>query len=88
MDSFEDPSEKDRFFSRLSTIPGIQPMPSIGSWILLHVDEPSDLARRVNRRLAPGIMSVPRGIKQAVRVQVGPPKDNEILLRTLRDICQ
>lgn len=85
--SYENPNEKDRFFSRLATIPGIQPMPSVGSWILLEVDDPSDLARKVNRRLAPGIVSVPRGIKRAVRLQVGPPKENEVVFRTLRDLC-
>lgn len=88
MPAYEEPGEKDRFFSRLATIPGIRPMPSMGTWILLHVDQPADLARKVNRRLSPGVMSVPRGIKGTVRVQVGPPKDNEILLRTLRDICR
>ena len=88
MQPYESPTEKDRFSSRLATIPGIQPLPSVGSWILLQVQEPADLARKVNRRLAPGIMSVPRGIKQAVRVQVGPPKENEVLLRTLRDLCR
>ena len=87
MQSIDNPNEKDRFFSRLATIPGIQPLPSVGGWILLQVEEPADLARKVNRRLAPGIMSVPRGIKQAVRVQVGPPKDNEVVLQTIRDIC-
>ena len=50
--------EKDRFFSRLATIPGIQPLPSVGDWILLQVSNPSELARKVNRRLAPGILSV------------------------------
>ena len=43
--------EKDRFASRLASIPGIQPLPSIGDWILLHVEKPSDLARKVNRQL-------------------------------------
>ena len=47
----------------------------------------SFLARRVNRRLAPGVMSVPRGIRGAVRVHIGEPKDNEVLYRALRDIC-
>lgn len=88
MSSYESPNEKDRFFSRLATIPGIQPMPSIGDWILLNVPEPADLARKVNRRLAPGIMSVPRGVQGAVRIQVGPPKENDVVLRTLRDLCR
>ena len=80
-------NEKDRFSSRLATIPGVRPKPSIGDWILLEVDEPHDLARKVNRRLAPGALSVPRGISGAVRVHVGEPKANETLLRTLRDVC-
>jgi histidinol-phosphate/aromatic aminotransferase/cobyric acid decarboxylase-like protein len=80
--------EKDRFFSRLSTIRGIHPMPSIGDWILLQVDKPTELARRVNRRIAPGVMSVPRGIDGAVRVHVGEPKDNEVLFKTIREFVR
>ena len=60
--------ERERFFSRLATIPGIRTMPSIGNWILVAVDNPSDLARKVNRRLEPGTISVPRHIQSAVRV--------------------
>ncbi len=82
----EEDGEKDRFYSRLASIPGINPMPSVGDWILLHVTEPSDLARKVNRRLAPGMVSVPRGMDGAVRVQVGDPKDNELLFRTIREV--
>ena len=78
--------EKDRFFSRLATIPGLRPMPSVGSWILIQVESPSDLARKVNRRLEPGVVSVPRGLEHAVRVQVGEPKANERVLRALREL--
>jgi histidinol-phosphate/aromatic aminotransferase/cobyric acid decarboxylase-like protein len=78
--------DKERFFSRLASIPGIQPMPSIGDWILLRVDSPSDLARKVNRRLAPGVMSVPRNVDGAVRIHVGTPKENEQLFRTIREL--
>lgn len=78
--------EKDRFFMRLSTIPGLRPLPSIGDWILLEVEDPSDLARRVNRRLSPGVLSVPRGMDRTVRVHVGDPKDNEAILSTLREL--
>jgi histidinol-phosphate/aromatic aminotransferase/cobyric acid decarboxylase-like protein len=77
--------EKDRFYSRLATIPGIRPMPSVGDWILLHVEHPQELARRVNRRLSPGIVSIPRQVAGAVRVQVADPKSNETLLKTLRE---
>jgi len=82
-----DTQEKDRFFSRLASIPGVQPLPSIGDWILLQVEEPSDLARKVNRRLEPGVMSVPRGLSNAVRIHVKDPKENELLLRTIREVC-
>jgi histidinol-phosphate/aromatic aminotransferase/cobyric acid decarboxylase-like protein len=77
--------EKDRFYSRLSTIPGIHPMPSIGDWILLRVSKPTEVARRVTRRLVPGIVSVPRHIDGAVRVIVSDPRTNEQVLRALRE---
>jgi histidinol-phosphate/aromatic aminotransferase/cobyric acid decarboxylase-like protein len=77
--------EKDRFYSRLATIPGVRPMPSVGTWILLRVEHPTELARRVNRKLAPGAMSVPRNVNGAVRIQVADPKTNEGLLRALRE---
>jgi histidinol-phosphate/aromatic aminotransferase/cobyric acid decarboxylase-like protein len=77
--------EKDRFYSRLATIPGIHPLPSIGDWILLRVERPNDVARRVARRLVPGIVSVPRHIEGAVRVTVNDPKTNERVLRALRE---
>ena len=60
--------ERERFFSRLATVPGVRTMPSVGSWILVAVDDPADLARKVNRRLEPGTVSVPRHIPGAVRV--------------------
>ncbi|MEM7516117.1 MAG: hypothetical protein AAF368_04225 [Planctomycetota bacterium] len=81
-------TEKDRFSSRLSSIQGVHPLPSIGDWILLRCDTPSDLARRVNRRLFPGAMSVPRGIDSAVRIHVADPKANEAMLKTIRDVIQ
>jgi histidinol-phosphate/aromatic aminotransferase/cobyric acid decarboxylase-like protein len=77
--------EKDRFYSRLATIPGIRPMPSVGDWILLHVAHPQELARRVNRKLAPGVVSIPRQVDGAVRIQVADPRTNEQLLRTLKE---
>jgi histidinol-phosphate/aromatic aminotransferase/cobyric acid decarboxylase-like protein len=78
--------EKDRFTSRLAMIPGVRPMPSVGQWILLQVEHPTELARRVNRRLAPGVMSVPRQVDGAVRIAVADPRQNESMLRALRDL--
>jgi histidinol-phosphate/aromatic aminotransferase/cobyric acid decarboxylase-like protein len=77
--------EKERFYSRLATIQGIQPMPSIGNWILLRVKDPTECARRVTRRLVPGLISVPRHVAGAVRITVSDPKTNERLLRALRE---
>jgi histidinol-phosphate/aromatic aminotransferase/cobyric acid decarboxylase-like protein len=80
--------ERERFYSRLATLPGVRPMPSIGSWILVHVDDPADLARRINRRLAPGVVSVPRNVGGALRLPVRDPKDNEELFKVVRDLTR
>jgi histidinol-phosphate/aromatic aminotransferase/cobyric acid decarboxylase-like protein len=77
--------EKDRFYSRLALIPGVQPMPSIGDWILLRVRQPNEVARKLTRRLVPGLVSVPRHIEGAVRLMVSDPKTNERVLRALRE---
>jgi len=77
--------EKERFYSRLACIPGIHPMPSIGDWILLRVEHPTELARKITRRVLPGLISVPRHVTGAVRVTVSDPKTNERLLRALRE---
>ena len=82
---FED-GEKDRFFSRLASIPGIRPMPSVGEWILIEVEEPSEFAARMDDALAPGLVSIPQGMDGAVRVPVGDPKDNELIFRTIRSV--
>ncbi len=78
--------ERERFFSRLATIPGVRTMPSIGSWILVKVDNPADVARKVNRRFAAGTASVPRHVAGAVRLPVRDPKRNEELFQTIRDL--
>ena len=80
--------ERERFYSRLSTISGIRPMPSIGEWILLKVDNPGDLARRINRRLEAAVVTVPRNVAGAVRIPVRDPKSNEDLFFALRDLAQ
>jgi len=78
--------ERERFYSRLTTIPGIHPMPSIGDWILVQVSQPSELARKLNRRLSPGLVSVPRHIEGVVRLPVQEPKANEALYNVLREV--
>jgi histidinol-phosphate/aromatic aminotransferase/cobyric acid decarboxylase-like protein len=78
--------ERERLYSRLATVPGIQPMPSIRNWILLETHVPQELARRVNRRMGPGTVSVPRHVDGALRIPVRDPKSNELLFRTIRDV--
>ena len=78
--------EKDRFYSRLASVPGVQPLPSIGDWILVRVSHPSDLARKVNRRVDNRPLSVPRHISGAVRITVSDPKTNELVLSSLREL--
>ncbi len=78
--------ERERFFSRLATIPGLRTMPSVGSWILVEVDNPAEVARKVNRRTDPGTVSVPRHVPGAVRIPVRDPKGNETLFRVFRDL--
>jgi histidinol-phosphate/aromatic aminotransferase/cobyric acid decarboxylase-like protein len=80
--------ERERLYSRLATVPGIQPMPSIRNWILLETHGPQDLARRINRRMGPGTVSVPRHVDGALRIPVRDPKSNEFLFRTVRELMK
>ncbi len=78
--------ERERLYSRLATVKGIRPMPSIRNWVLLETPNPQDLARRVNRRIAPGTVSVPRHVDGALRIPVRDPKSNQVLFQTIRDL--
>ena len=80
--------ERERLYSRLCKVRGLEPMPSIGAWILVNVDDPADLARKVNRRVAPGTVSVPRQVKSAVRIPVRTPRENEQLFQIVRELMQ
>lgn len=78
--------ERERLYSRLATVPGVHPLPSIRNWILLETQNPQELARRINRRIAPGTVSVPRHVNGAVRIPVRDPKSNELLFTTVRSL--
>ena len=78
--------ERERFYSRLSTIEGLEPMPSMDRWVLVQVDDPADLARKVNRRTEPGTVSVPRHVKSAVRIPVRSPRENEAVFAVVREV--
>lgn len=81
--------EHERFYSRLSSLPEVELMPSVGTWILMRVDDPQDLAERLNRRLYDGAVSIPHGIPGALRIPVRDAKENERVLaaivETIRD---
>jgi len=76
--------EHERFYSRLSTLPEVTLMPSVGTWILMKVDDPSDFAERLNKRLYDGAVSVPYGIPGALRIPVREAKEND---RVMESIC-
>jgi len=78
--------ERNRLSCRLATLAGIRTLPSIGAWILVRVDHPADVARKVNRRLAAGTARVPRHVPGALRLPVRDPRRNEELFRTLQDL--
>jgi len=80
--------ERERLYSRLCQIQGLEPMPSIGSWILVNVKEPADLARKINRRVAPGTVSVPRQVNGAVRIPVRSPRENEQLFQIIGELMR
>lgn len=80
--------ERERLYSRLSTVTGLDPMPSIGNWVLVTVEDPQDLARKINRRTAPGTVSVPRQLKSAVRFPVRTPRENEQLFAVIREVME
>ncbi|MBM3990601.1 MAG: hypothetical protein FJ298_06270 [Planctomycetes bacterium] len=76
--------EKDRYYSRLSSIPGIRPMWSeVGDWILLRVKRPNDVARRLRQIVPESVVSVPRAREGVLRVVVSDPKTNERIVRAL-----
>ncbi|HJP00655.1 MAG TPA: hypothetical protein QF764_02660 [Planctomycetota bacterium] len=77
--------EKDRLTSRLAGIDGVRTLPSVGTWIMLEVTEPTNLARKVNRRLGPGSMKVNRDVAGMVRIFVSDPSHNEQLFRAIRE---
>jgi histidinol-phosphate/aromatic aminotransferase/cobyric acid decarboxylase-like protein len=80
-----DNPEHERFYSRLSTLPQVELMPSVGRWILMRVDDPPALAERLNRRLYDGAVSVPHGIPGALRIPVREAKENERVLQAIAD---
>lgn len=75
--------EHERFYSRLSTLPQVELMPSVGSWILMRVDDPEGMVERLNRRLYDGAVSLPHGIPGALRIPVRDAKENERVLAAL-----
>jgi histidinol-phosphate/aromatic aminotransferase/cobyric acid decarboxylase-like protein len=78
-----DNPEHERFYSRLATLPEVDLMPSVGSWILMRVADPEDLMERLNKRLYDGAVSLPHGIPGALRIPVRDAKENERVLAAI-----
>lgn len=75
--------EHERFYSRLSTLPDVELMPSVGTWILMKIDAAPEFAERLNKRLYDGAVSVPHGIPGALRIPVRDAKENERVLASI-----
>jgi histidinol-phosphate aminotransferase len=81
-------AERERLFTKLSEIPWLVPYPSQANFILcrvvgkdarslkLHLAQQGILLRYFNKP----------GLQDAIRVSVGTPAQNDILIRTLKDI--
>lgn len=80
--------EHERFYSRLSTLPDVELMPSVGSWILMKVEDAVDFAERLNNRLYDGAVSVPHGIPGALRIPVRDAKENERVLASIAELLK
>ncbi|QDU68359.1 hypothetical protein [Engelhardtia mirabilis] len=80
--------EHERFYSRLSTLPDVELMPSVGSWILMKLDDAPGFAERLNQRLYAGAVSVPHGIPGALRIPVRDAKENERVLASIAELLK
>lgn len=80
--------EHERLCSRLSTIPGVDLLPSHGAWVLMRVSSPDSVATRLNRELFDGAVSVPRHLEGSIRIPVRSARENEQLLRAVTRVMR
>ena len=80
--------EKERLFNHLAGIDGIQPYPSTANFILcscISCDAPEIVAELKNRGILVRYFDHPR-LKNFIRISVGKPEHNDILVETLKEI--
>ncbi len=81
-------AERKRLYEHLQAIPGLQPYPSQGNFILCRLSGPSaaDIHQRLMRQ---GILvryfNKP-GLRDCIRISVGRPEENDRLLQALQSI--
>ena len=69
--------EHERVTSRLAAISGIELMQTIGTWVLMKVEDADQFADRLNRRLGEEAASVPQHLTGAMRIPVRDAKSND-----------
>ncbi len=72
--------EHERITSRLAAIRGIELMQTIGTWVLMKVEDAEAFAARLNRRLGEQAASVPQHLTGAVRIPVRDAKSNDLVI--------
>lgn|GEM_PF-5216731 len=80
--------EHERLCSRLSTIPGIDLLPSHGAWVLMKVESPDAIATRLNRELFEGAVTVPQHLDGSIRIPVRSARENEELLQAVARVMR
>lgn len=80
--------EHERLSSRLSTIPGVDLLPSHGAWVLMKVESPDSVAVRLNRELFEGAVTVPQHLEGSIRIPVRSARENEELLQAVARVMR
>ncbi|QDU84462.1 hypothetical protein Pla163_15720 [Planctomycetes bacterium Pla163] len=80
--------EHERLCSRLSTIPGVDLLPSHGAWVLMKVSSPESVATRLNRDLFEGAVTVPQHLAGSIRIPVRSARENEELLKAVARVMR
>ncbi|MEZ5976852.1 MAG: hypothetical protein R3F34_01350 [Planctomycetota bacterium] len=80
--------EHERLSSRLATIPGVELLPSHGSWVLMRVPQPEAFATRLNRELFEGAVTLPQHLEGSIRIPVRSARENEAVLRAVAKVLR
>jgi histidinol-phosphate aminotransferase len=78
-------SEREWLFQEIAEINGITPYPSEANFILFKVKDPDGVYDELLKRDIL-VRNLNGGIKGCLRVTVGTPRENRILLKALKEI--